>query len=59
MKGDICSSYIWHQMTHIKVQNWKNCVSYVYIYTSHMKHTVLDLNVYINHIMFKLQWTRI
>ena len=49
------------QMTHIQVQNWRKCVSYVpKAHTSHTKHMVHDaFNVCSNHALFKLQWTRI
>ena len=48
-------------MTHIQVQNWRKCVSYVpKAHTSHTKHMVHDaFNVCSNHALFKLQWTRI
>ena len=38
-------------MTHIQVQNYKNCVIYISrVQTSHTKHTVLDLfNICSNH----------
>ena len=41
-------------MTHIQVQNWKQCVSYVpEIHTSHTKHTMHGLfSVCSNHTTF-------